>query len=124
MAGVVPYAGQLGNQRGNARQGPQNGGVPVRERAPQQFLLHLVQLGAGELGLAPSPTDGLQSRFALPLPSPVPVVRRRPTRLQGARHLSPRLALRKQPRRFQPPLLQTSKIPFAASVQFHARDMP
>lgn len=124
MAGVVSHSGQLRDHGGDARQRPQDGGIPVGEGTPEQLLFHLAQLGGGELGFASGPPGRFQSRLALPLPGPVPVVHRGPARPQGARYLGSRLALRKEPGRLQPALLQTSEISSGARVQFHASDMP
>jgi hypothetical protein len=124
MAGVVLHAGERGNQRRDARQRPQDGGVPVGERAPQQCVLHLAELGRGKLGRASGPPGRLQAGRALPLPGTVPAADGLAAHSQRAHDFGLGLAFLEQPRRLQPALLQSLEIPLASGAWLHAQEMP
>ncbi len=124
MAGVVLHAGQRGDQAGDARQCPQDGGIPVGKRTAQQFLLHLAELGGGELGLAPGPPGGLQSWFPLLLPGTVPPADGLAAHPQRAHHFCLGLAFPEQPPCLQSALLQHLEISCASGPCSHAHGIP
>jgi hypothetical protein len=124
MAGVVSHPRQARNQGRDARQRPEEGGISVGERAPQQFPLHLAELGRGGFGLASGPPGPFQGWCALLLPGAVPAADGLATYPERTHHLCLGLAFFEQLRRLQPTLLQSPEIPLASGAWFHTQEMP
>jgi len=72
MARMVPHSGQARDQLGHPRQGPQIRPEALGARPLAQGPVHLLQLGALQLGFAARPTGGAQSLHATLFPLPVP----------------------------------------------------
>ena len=110
MAGVVFDAGHALDDTRHPRQRPQLGAESLRRGPRAERALDCRQFGGTESGLAARAPRGLQAPPAIGLPGLMPVIGRGRGHAQRLRHGRLRLAAREQPRGFEPPSFQRSKI--------------
>ena len=120
MAGVIVHTGQALDHRRHARQCPQIGLETVALRPPEQRALDPRQLPGVEPWFPTQPPRGFQSLTAAPAPDVIPAMRRLPTDPEPPHDRRLRLALRKQPRRFEPARFQRSHVPSPPPWSGHA----
>jgi hypothetical protein len=111
MAGMIVHASQALDDRRDARQRPQLRAEAVVLRPPEQRALDPRQLPGVEPWFPTQPPRGFQSLTAAPAPDVIPAMCRLPTDPEPPHDRRLRLALREQPRCFEPARFQRSNVP-------------
>jgi hypothetical protein len=120
MTGMIVHAGQAFDERRHAWQRPEIGAEAVALGPPEQRALDPRQLPGVEPRLPAQPPRGFQSLPAPPAPEVIPAMCRLPTDPQPPHDHRLRLALREQPRRFEPACFQCGNAPSPPPWSAHA----
>jgi hypothetical protein len=120
MAGVIAHLETILNQFLDAGKCPQLGRIPRRQGAFQEQALQLAPLCGRQPGFPPRRPTPRQARFPLPPPRLMPAVGAARAYPEPPRHLGLRDPCCEEPRRFQPPLFKSGRVPaLLAAVGCH-----
>ena len=120
MARVIVHAREAVDDRRHARQCPQLRAEAIALRPSEQGALDPCQLPGVEPRLSAQPPHRLQTLASPSAPEVIPAMRRLPTDAEPLHDRGLRLALREQPRRFEPPRFQRGTAPSPSSWTGHA----